>query len=118
MSHTSIHKPKFVAEMQAKLLAEKASLEQELAALGKGKGLDKHAAFPDYGRNDEENATEVADYQASESAAETLEERLIGVTAALERIHEGTYGVTAEGESIPEDRLRANPAATTIIKKE
>lgn len=111
------HSKAFVTEMKDRLLQEKASLEQELSALANRHGDDFQSKFPDYGRNEEENATEVADFEATNAATEALEERLEGATAALERIEVGTYGITVDGELIPEDRLRANPSATTVIKK-
>lgn len=114
---TSPHSPEFIAEMKQRLSEEKATLEQELAVLGQRKAGDYQSKFPDYGRNDEENAIEVADYEASASTTETLEARLQSVLSALEHIESGTYGVTDSGETIPEERLRANPAATTIIRK-
>ena len=107
--------------MKQALVAEQASLQKELGATThadkEGGHEDYEANFPDYGRNDEDNAAEMADYQAASSTARAVEERLDEVKAALQRIQEGTYGVTQDGEVIPEDRLRANPAATTVIKK-
>lgn len=38
------------------------------------------------------------------------------VEEALARMEEGTYGVTAEGEEIPFERLMADPTATTLVK--
>lgn len=109
------HSPEFIAAMKQQLLDEKAKLEKEL-------GLEAHqdhgnyeANFPDYGRNDEENATEIADYAATAATVEATEARLKEVNEALSRIEAGTYGVTDDGQDIPEDRLRANPAATTLV---
>lgn len=75
-------------------------------------------SFPEYGRNEEDNATEMGDYTASAAMKNNLEERLHNIREALNRIEEGNYGYTPEGEIIPEDRLRANPAATSTIKPE
>jgi len=101
------HSPELIQEMNLQLKAEKDRLEQELRAIG--------SKFPEYGRNEEDNATEIADYQATSATESTLEERLRNVTEALNRIKRGTYGITEDGQTIPEKRLRANPAATTII---
>lgn len=101
------HSPEFIQEMNLQLKAEKDRLEQELRTIG--------SKFPEYGRNEEDNATEIADYQATSATESTLEERLRNVTDALNRIKIGTYGITENGQIIPEQRLRANPAATTII---
>lgn len=115
--NTSPHSPEFINEMKVKLLEEKTSLEGELAGVSKRRGGDYKSNFPDYGRGDEDNVTEFADYEASNATTEALEERLTGVIAALGRIDEGTYGVTEDGETISENRLRANPSATTVIKQ-
>ncbi len=93
-------------EMKGALEKERAHLVNEIRQTG---------AFPEYGRNDEDNATEVADFTAASSTADALKQRLIDVQAALLRITAGTYGITDTGRVIPEDRLRANPAATTIV---
>ncbi|MFH1354511.1 MAG: TraR/DksA C4-type zinc finger protein [bacterium] len=102
------HSTGFINEMRTQLETEKIRLEQELSTIS--------SKFPEYGRNEEDNATEIADYQATSATENTLEVRLIGVTAALNRIEQGTYGITEGGDLIPEARLRANPAATTVIK--
>jgi len=52
----------------------------------------------------------------NESVLDTLEERLKEVTEALERIEKGTYGVCTKcGKKIEEEKLLANPAATTCL---
>ncbi len=101
-----MHTQAFIEEMKGRLLEEKKALSGE---------LDESTNFPDYGRSEEENATEVADYQALAATSSAASERLVEIDAALERIGKQTYGVTEDGIIIPEDRLRANPAATTVI---
>lgn len=73
------------------------------------------AHLPDYGRSEEDNATEVADYVASLAITKANEKRLAAVEAALARIEAKQYGLTDDGQLIPEARLKANPAATTTI---
>lgn len=116
MGQKTSHNPVFVEEMRQKLLAEKEQLDKELRVLGHKDHGDFQANYPDYGRKEEENADEVADYQARAAATEAAEERFKNVEQALERIETGTYGVTDDGILIPEERLRANPAATTTVK--
>ena len=112
------HSLEFIAEMKQKLETELALLTSELNSVAhKSDGGDFTADYPDYGRNEEDNATEVADFVATAATTEATEARLKEVQEALERLAQGNYGITAEGEEIPEDRLRANPAATTIIKR-
>lgn len=110
------HSPAFIAEMKNKLQDEKNKLQEALDAIGSKHGNDYQADFPDYGRSEEDNATEMGDYANASATERTLEDELHGTQEALERIEAGTYGITAAGDLIPEARLRANPAATTIIK--
>lgn len=99
-----MHTKAFIEEMKQLLL-------QEARTLRGASGAD----VPEYGRSDEDNATEVADYEARAATTSAASGRLEEVEAALQRIEGNTYGITEEGVSIPEDRLRANPAATTVI---
>lgn len=101
-----MHTQAFIEEMKQRLLEERKTLSGE---------AEESANFPDYGRSEEENATEVADYQALAAANTAVTQRLEEIEAALQRIEKQTYGVTEDGTTIPEDRLRANPAATTVI---
>lgn len=113
--NTIVHSDQFIQEMKHKLEAEKTQLQKELSSLSRKDHEDYQANFPEYGRNEEENVTEVADFQARFATTETIESRLRDVEKALQRIQEGTYGATEDGEKIPEERLRANPAATTLV---
>lgn len=101
-----MHTQAFIEEMKTRLEAEKQALSAE--------NIDD---APDYGRNEEDNATEVADSEALIAASSTAKLRLEEIEAALERISTNTYGVTGNGVLIPEDRLRANPAAITVITR-
>lgn len=114
--NTQSHSPEFIEEMKQRLLVEKAQLSKGLGALAHKENGDFQANFPDYGRNEEENVTEVADFAALNATTEAAEARLKEVDQALESIDNESYGVTKEGELIPQDRLRANPAATTLAK--
>lgn len=110
------HDQALVEEMKQRLLAERAMLQKELEALAEPSAEEGYAArFPDYGRSEEDNATEVADYVASIAVTKVSQERLVEVEAALTRIEQGKYGVTDDGQLIPEARLKANPAATTLV---
>lgn len=113
----SQHRPEFITEMKTALLQEKKQLESELGQISHKKSGDYEADYPDYERDEESNAMEVADFTAVNATTEATEKRLKDVINALETIENGTYGVTSEGELIPEGRLKANPAATTVIKR-
>ncbi len=110
------HEPKFIEEMKDALLLEKKQLLSELGQISHKKDGNYEATYPDYERDEEANAMEVADFEANNATTEATEKRLQEVDRALQSITNNTYGVTADGEFIPEERLRANPAANTVIK--
>lgn len=101
------HSPQFIIEMKARLEQEKGQLEHEIDAM---------AQKPEYGRGDEDNASEVADAGNLTATVDATKGRLESINEALARVAKGTYGLTDDGELIPEARLRANPAATTLVK--
>lgn len=103
------------------VLTEKAgTIEKELAELGKKVATnhaDWQAVSPEMGR-DRADETEVADnieqYENNSAVLEQLEKRLSEIKTALGKIESGTYGICeVSGEPIEEDRLEANPTATT-----
>ncbi len=110
------HSPEFTTKMKERLLAEQALLKKELGTLAEPSAEEGYVArMPDYGRSEEDNATEVADYVAAAAVTKATEQRLAEVEAALARIEAGKYGVSDDGQLIPEARLKANPAATTLV---
>ncbi|MBI4919824.1 TraR/DksA C4-type zinc finger protein [Candidatus Azambacteria bacterium] len=53
----------------------------------------------------------------NKALSDRLELRLRDVNGALEKIEKGTYGTCETcGAEIPEDRLKANPAAKTDME--
>jgi len=109
------HSPAFIAEMKALLEQEKAHLDKDLKQEAFKEEGNYIAEFPVYGKDEEDNATEIADYTAKSAVVEAKEARLREINDAFKRIEEGTYGLTRDGKLIPEERLRANPAATTLV---
>lgn len=112
----------FLAEQKAKLLAEKQRIEDEIALRSTPKESahekERHRVkYEDYGDTVEDNAAEVAQYDVQLHVERQLEEQLGRVNAALKRLEDGTYGVDEEtGKEISEERLRANPTATTEVR--
>ncbi|MDP3727595.1 MAG: TraR/DksA C4-type zinc finger protein [bacterium] len=115
--------PNKIGEFQKLLLAEKRLLESELSAFAardpKMKG-DWDTRFPERNERGASSSHSAQDEQAdlreefeSKLAQEqSLETRLLAVREAFERIEKQTYGRCLTcGEEIPEERLRANPAA-------
>lgn len=110
----------FIEEMQTALLAEQKRIEGELKTRSHASTREadhREAEYEDYGDQPEDNAVEVADFDATLNIETTLEEQLNRVIAALQRIDDGTYGVDEETKlPISEERLRANPTATSDIQ--
>ncbi len=101
------------------LLSEKKKLENELSRFAhrniKKKG-DFDSDFPDFGDDEDENATEVATYSNNLSLESELEKALRDVTNSLKRIEDKSYGTCKYCQSeIAEPRLRARPTSTSCI---
>lgn len=102
-----------------RLLEEKATLEAELATVGRrnpSNPSDWEAAPSEIGQEADPNdqADLMENYSENNAILTDLEARLTDVTEALARIDAGTYGTcSVSGESIEEDRLNADPAANT-----
>ena len=64
-----------------------------------------------------EAADRLEDFEERRSSEINLEVRLNNVKKALKKIEEGTYGICeVSGKPIPEERLKANPASTTLAE--
>lgn len=103
-----------------RLQEEKAKLESELAHLGR-----KNPSVPNDWEPQSENESEPDPLDQAERAASNeadaavfsdLEARYDDVLTALAAIDGGTYGICATcGTTIPEERLRADPAARVCV---
>lgn len=105
-------------ELKAALDGEKALLEEELAEHGKKVGGDWTGTAQGFEENEpaeEDEADKMEELGVNVALVEELEKRYKEIIAALKRMDEGKYGLTALGEAIDVERLRANPAATTNI---
>lgn len=112
-------RPEFVNEIKVMLLAEKVSLERQLAefAAQNPKNADDHVAlFPNLGDKDDENAEEVDAYSTNLTLERTLESNLRDVNSALQKITENEYGICKYcGKEIDEKRLLARPGSSSCI---
>jgi RNA polymerase-binding transcription factor DksA len=110
-----------IKENKAKLESER---ERLLGILGReakkdGSGEfpgDYKPNFPEVGREDGENASEVEQYANDLGETMVLEDKIKKIEAALQKIADGTYGKCSQGDDIEEDRLRAVPEADTCMK--
>jgi RNA polymerase-binding transcription factor DksA len=114
---------KSLEQFKKKLLAEKADLESQLGGIGRrnpGVAGNWEATTADM-QVDSADENEVADkleeLEENTSIVSQLDKQLMDVSAALERIDNGTYGNCETcGKPIEEERLLANPSARISIK--
>ena len=105
------------------LLAEKAELEEDLPTVaeksaGTSSGWEATSGGMEVDAADEnEVADKLEELDDNSGIADKLELELAEVSAALERIEKGTYGLCeACGKPIEIERLEANPSARISIK--
>jgi len=106
------------------LKKEQTKLEEELIGLGAKKNPNNPddweavpEELPQMTADKNEMADRLEDFEQTRSTEVSLELRLNEVKKALKKIDDGTYGKCDENDhEIPEERLRANPAATTCIE--
>lgn len=107
-------------ELRDTLIAEKATLEAELAEHGKKVDGDWQGTAQGFSgkQSDEMDAGDVMEELATNvPLVETLEARLKDVVEALARVKTGDYGHDeSTGAPIPIERLRANPAARVNVE--
>ncbi len=114
MKNTNAFK-KLLETEKEKLLGELKSIGQEKAgAPGEWEAtiVDQESDTAD------ENvvADEIEELEENSGIVEKLEAQLKDVNKALEKIEDGSYGKCSVcSADIPEDRLHANPAATTCV---
>lgn len=104
---------------RARLLDEKATLEGELATVGRpnpSNPADWEATPPETEIEPDPNdrADQMEEFGTNNAILTDLEARLGSVVQALARMDAGTYGTcTVGGEEIEEERLEADPTAST-----
>ncbi len=111
-----------IKEQKQKLISEKEEIENELNSLGRelndsGDWIVKidNQSEEHADPSDESNLTE--ELEADIAVLNVLEKRHSQVEKALTAIDNDTYGICESGGcKIPEDRLKANPSATTCIE--
>lgn len=110
----------FINKMEEELKAQQTKLRGELSSFAdenKKNEDDYNTRFPSYGDKDEENATEVADFQDNLSLERNLEKTLGEIDVALGKIKKGTYGKCSKCDvEIDVARLEAFPAATRCME--
>lgn len=108
--------------LKARLMDEKARLEEELETITKRDPENPSEWAPVRDEADADVADKndlgdaMEDLEENAGIASTLEEQLKEVNDALARMEAGTYGTDeTTGEPIPVERLEANPSARNNI---
>jgi RNA polymerase-binding transcription factor DksA len=112
---------KLIAANKDRLLKEQTRLQVLLSRIAKpGKAAGEfQAKYPNFGDQEDENASEVETYEENIAEERDLAQKLRAVSAALERIAQGTYGICRKGgEEMPLERLAAIPEAENCIEHE
>ncbi len=110
-----------IEESKKKLMAEEKRLRTILGHEGQMEGKGEFPGeykpdFPELGREEGENASEVEQYGNNLAVTQDLESKLTKIEAALKRIEDGTYGKCKMGDDIEEERLQVIPEAETCMK--
>jgi DnaK suppressor protein len=106
----------FLKKQEAALLKEQAGLEKQLKDLRskKRRGFPFHVRFPRLGTDVDADVQEVEEYEGNLSLEKQLADQLRDIKYALSMMKRGRYGLCLScGEEIPQDRLKAYPAALT-----
>jgi RNA polymerase-binding protein DksA len=110
-----------IEEQKQQLLETQKELDEQLTSLGRKISDDGDwIAVPDESdgtlADPVDNADITEDFEEKIAVLKVLEERYAQVQKALDAIEAGTYGICENtGKPISEERLKANPSATTCI---
>lgn len=110
---------KDLAEIEKKLLQEKASLEKELSEIARKNPHnpeDYQAVFDEYGSDTSDSIAEVAKFDLNLSLEQTLEKALRDANKALESLEKGNYGICKYcKQPIDKARLLARPTSSACV---
>ncbi|MBI5254205.1 TraR/DksA C4-type zinc finger protein [Candidatus Falkowbacteria bacterium] len=110
---------KDLAEIEKKLLQEKASLEKELAEIARKNPYnpdDYQAVFEEYGNDASDSIAEVTKFDLNLSLEQTLEKALRDVNKAVDSLKKGNYGICKYcKQPIDKARLLARPTSSACV---
>ncbi len=120
------HVPKIaqvdLEELRARMEAEKEELEEELSSHGRvldetGDWVGASSGFEGMEADPNDVADQIEELATNVPLVEELETRHRDIVDALEKMDEGVYGICeVSSEPIPLERLKANPAARTLVE--
>lgn len=109
---------KFIAEQKNKLQERKAELER----MARGMREDERERSQEYQDTQPDSGDEsqyIFDREMDATLGEQFQRELEDVVRALEKIEDGTYGLSdASGEPIPKGRLEAMPQANYTVEEQ
>jgi len=105
-------KKKLETEMQQELIVEREAWTSRLAAIRR----DRRRESAPLEADSDDRAIQLENDETLDGLDARGRQALSEISAALSRIEDGRYGICVRcEESIPEARLRANPAAATCV---
>lgn len=111
-----------IQKYKVMLNGEREALEIQLSALGRINPENKNdwESMPEeidaHSSDDSELSDKMEEMEEQNAIQNQLENRLLDIKRALEKIENGRFGICeVSGEEIEESRLDANPAARTSI---
>ena len=105
----------FLEQQRKRLVA----MRNELVRRASAEAAGRRAAKSDEARESEDDAQDMAQNEIDINIDVVEDRRLRAIERALEKIGEGTYGMSdASGDPIPKARLEAMPEALLTIQEE
>lgn len=112
----------FLKEQEVKLTNKSQEIKKEIQKFSCSEGPqednDQKVCFPDYGKEEQDNAEEVGEYQTKVRLVGQLEEDLGNVELALKKIKDGSgYGICEKCQQpINKERLSLKPEAGHCVQ--
>lgn len=122
MAHTPKIAQQDLEELRARLETDKEQLEEELSSHGRvmdetGDWVGASQGFEGEEADPNDVADQIEELSTNVPLVEELEQKHRDTIDALQKMDEGVYGICeVSNEPIPLDRLKANPAARTLIE--
>lgn len=111
---------KFIKERENDLLSRRESIKKQLSSFAKenkSKKDDYQTEWTEFGNKDDDNVSEVENFERNLTMEDTLEISLRKINKALESIKGGKYGRCEKcGKAIAEGRLKVFPSATACME--
>jgi RNA polymerase-binding protein DksA len=111
---------KFIEERKKDLLLRKENIKKQLSSFAKqstSKKDDYQTEWTEFGDKDDDNVSEVENFERNLTLEDTLELSLNKINKALEKIKDGTYGRCEKCNGpIAEGRLKVFPSASACMK--